>query len=516
MSEPYPKWDNSMPPNQGYELVRSNESKRRTRRLIVILLLLLLLLGLIGYSTYYFILNRKLPLPAAQMAEEVKAPEYLYSISGPAGKDALTRPYGVAVGKNDWVYATDTKADVIKVYESAGKYLFSISKIDDGAEKALKVPAHLAIGPRDELYVSDRRLRAVYVFTAEGKYIRKIAPTKAKDDKLWGPLGIGFDEKGNTYVTDAGRDKSHQVIVFDPAGKEILRFGKTSPGKRMSDFPGDFYFPNGILTSKDGSIYVSDSNNRRVQIFDSAGKFQRLIQTSGIPRGVTMDPQGRLYVVDALSHSVDVFGEDNQRIVGFGESGVGPGQFRYANDIDLDSKGRIYVTDRENHQVQVWGWPVEPVLTDVLPKTTMGWLACLSPLLLLPLLLLLRRRIFVVAPEYMEAVIDAGLLQNMADMRRVRFVVPAEEWDAYSGRMVDGLDVGSVIQPEAYSETDARALMERLHIDRTEGVLLAMAERYKRLCTIDPRLAALAGALRVDVFDLSLLSGKGDGHKRAA
>ncbi|MBE0477198.1 MAG: NHL repeat-containing protein [Coriobacteriia bacterium] len=498
----------AQPSQEAYELVASRETAKRRRRQLFILGILLTLLALVAYATYYYMVNRRLPLPGAEQAEQILPPQFLYAISGPPGADALARPIGVAVGKDDLVYATDTKARVVRVYTSDGKYRFTISEIADGEDTALQAPAHLAVGPGDDLYVSDRRLRAVYVFDADGKYKRKILPD-GPEAEFWAPLGMGFDAEGNLYVTDAGINEKHRVIVFDPSGREIRRFGKTGRAEIMSDFPGQFYFPNGAVIAEDGSVFISDSNNRRVQVFTPTGEYERILRTSGIPRGVAIDEQARLYVVDALSHSVDVFDLSGKLLTGFGSGGVGPGQFRYANDVALDSRGRIYVSDRENHQIQVWGWPVETLEPPALPGGPLAWLACLAPLLLLPLLLLLRKRTYVLSGDYVEAAVEAGLVERMADMRRTRFVVPLDAWDAYSGRMVEGRDLGQVIQPEAHSDTDARSLQERMNVEHPVAVLLAMGERSKRMCTLDPQLKALAGALNVEVFGLELLTGEG-------
>lgn len=491
-------------PSEAYQIVASREGTRRRRRQLVVLAILLVLLALVAYAAYYYAVNRRLPIPGAEPLEDVATPSYLYSISGPQGSNSLSRPVGVAVGKGDLVYATDTKSRVVRVYTSNGRYQFTISKIADGKVTSLKAPAHLAIGPGDDLYVSDRTLRAVYVFDATGRYKRKIVP-QGLDAETWGPLGMGFDKSGNVYVTDAGTEETHRVIVFDPSGREIRRFGKTGRAETMSDFPGQFYFPNGVIVVPDGSIYISDSNNRRVQIFSPTGEFERILRTSGIPRGIVMDEQDRLYVVDALSHSIDVLDLKGQRLTGFGTNGVGPGQFRYANDIALDSRGRIYVSDRENHQIQVWGWPVGALEPPALPGGPLGWLACLAPLLLLPLLPLLRKRTYVLSSEFIEAAVAAELVDRMANMRRTRFVVPVDEWDPYKGRIVQGHDLGELIQPEAFSDADAKSLIERMHVGRRIAVLLAVAERSKRLCSLDPQIVALAGALNVRVHGLELL-----------
>lgn len=475
------------------------DSRRSQLRKLVLLALLLLLLALVAWATYSYITNRSLKLPRLTGQEEVLPPEYLFSISGPVGADALTRPVGVAVGRNDFVYATDTKADVVRVFNSQGRYQFSFGEIDDGDKKKLGAPAYVVVDEQENVYVSDRALRAIYVFTPAGEYLRKIVPDDEEKAKTFGPLGMGFDADGNLYVTDVGDTRNHRLVVFNPQGKEIKRFGTTGQAGQMSDLPGKFYFPNGIVVPDE--IFIGDSDNRRVQVFDKQGVFDRFIRTSGIPRGMVVDTQDRLYVVDALSHSVDVYSLEGEIIVSFGKNGVGPGEFRFANAIALDSEERIYITDRENNQIQVWAWPSDAIVVPGAPETAAGWLACLSPLLLLPLIWLLRRRRkVVVTPDFVDAVIEAGEF-DLLRTRRFKLVTTEAIWPEFEGRVEDGTELAELISAEEHSDTDARDLVSRLGVTYDEAALLVVAKRAKRIGTEDVRIASFAAALGVATYN---------------
>lgn len=491
--------DNVTDPMVTTEFPSSSPRNRRssTVKKIVMLVILLLLLTLVLWSTWYYMNNRRLPIPRIDSSAEktVAPPEYLFSISGPPGTNALTRPVGVAVTKDDLVFATDTEAGVVRVYSTEGRYKFTI-------KDQLQAPAHLAIGPDGNVYVSDRRVRAILVYTTDGTFVRKIVPG-LPDSKTWSPLAMTWDAEGNLYVTDVGQTNNHRVIVFKPDGKELRRFGKTGRANQMSDLPGQFYFPNGIVVSKDGRLFVGDSNNRRIQVYKPDGTFDYLIRTSGIPRGLTIDKQGRLYAVDALAHSADVYTLEGERIVSFGGQGVGPGQFRYANDIALDKAGRIYVSDRENHQIQVWAWPEAEIVVPGAPQTTSQWATlCASPLLLLPLLIWWwRRKRFVVTEDFVDELERRGLIGRM-ERRRWKWQTPESVWPVFKGRVVDGVDLGSLIEGVEHSDADARDLVARMGVSYADATLLVVAKRAKRLCTEDARIASFAGALDIEVMDV--------------
>lgn len=475
-------------------------SRRATIRKWVVLALLLLLLALIVWATVYYIQNRRLPIPQLQSdTEEIVPPEYLFSIAGPQGENALTRPVGVAIGRDDLVYTSDTHADVIRVYSSEGRYRFSFSAVDDGTNTELQAPAYVVADAEDNIYVSDRRLRGVYVFDPDGNYVRRIAP-EGEAAQTFGPLGMAFDTAGNLYVTDVGDTLQHRIVVFDPSGAEIMRFGTTGEAGQMSDLPGNFYFPNGVAVSDDSRLMIGDSNNRRVQVFSTEGDFDYFIRTSGIPRGMVIDDEDRLYVVDALSHTTDVYSLSGDRIVSFGTEGVGPGQFRYANDIALDSAGRIYLTDRENNQIQVWAWPEAEIVVPGLPTTALGWVACFSPLLLLPLLLLFRRKKFAVTEDFVGRMVEADALESMRK-RRFKFVTTESRWPAFEGRVENGVDLGQLISAQAHSDSDARDLVERLKVTYEQAAILVLAKRAGRLCTEDAGLASYGAALEIETLD---------------
>ena len=477
-------------------------------RKIVALAVALVLLALTLYAIYAYNSSRHLTPPDIALTglNEVSPPEYLYSISGPEGADALQAPIGVDVSSDDLVYVTDTAAGAVRVYTVDGDYRFSFSEISDGKRKTLGTPVYVKVSSIGEVYVSDRRRRAVYVFSEDGVYLRKVTPADAGEARLWGPLALALDEDDDLWVSDVGHSDFHQIIEFDREGDEIGRFGKSGQAERVSDIPGRFLFPNGIVV-RDGFVYVADSNNQRVQVFDEDGRFDHIVQTSGIPRGLDMDDRGRLYVADALAHQGDVYLTTGERIASFGGQGVGPGQFRYTNDLALDRRGRIYLTDRVNHRVQVWGWPeAPPGIAEVAGRPALWPLLAL--LLLSPLLLLLRRRRFVVTEDFLEVMAATGLISYMeAGMRwswrkrRWLWVVPAEESALYQGRELGGVALDDLLTAWEHSESDVLDLMRRHGLQRPTAVLLVVAKRAGTLCTQSPALALTGRTVGVAAYD---------------
>mgnify|MGYP001572107588 CR=1 FL=1 len=286
-------------------------------------------------------------LPAAGDQASTDSAAYVRSIDG------VARPLGVAVASDGKIYVTEGAGERnTRVFDQQGNQLLSLAP--PNAEAGASVPVYVAIGPAQEAYVSDLGANAIHVFAPGGAYIRDVAPPPSETDGTWYPLGLAFAVDGSLFVTEVTPGK-HRVMVFDPAGDLRLTFGKEGKGD------GEFSFPNAVVVDRRGRIYVSDSNNGRVQVFDAAGKLAYKIEGRGdagvgLPRGLATDGRDRLYVADTLSGLIRVYNVSGAPVLvySFGDAAATDGAARYPNGLALDAGGRLYVADRENNRVQVW------------------------------------------------------------------------------------------------------------------------------------------------------------------
>jgi sugar lactone lactonase YvrE len=111
-----------------------------------------------------------------------------------------------------------------------------------------------------------------------------------------------------------------------------------------------------------GDIYIADTWNQRVQVFDSRYIFLREWQVdawygqSVVNKPyLAVDARGRVYVTDPEGYGVDVFGQDGEVVATFGMYGVEEGAFSLPTGIDVDDQGRIYVTDTDGQRVMRFG-----------------------------------------------------------------------------------------------------------------------------------------------------------------
>lgn len=336
--------------NRGESLRRMQryyrEADRFTRRKIALLTLLVLLLMGMG-GTWAFYLRTRKPLtsilpPAVSVAQGLK-PHYLFSIYG------LQRPLGVAATPaGDRIYVTESDGErLTKAFDRNGNLLFTFAL--PGTNPLGRAPVYVAVAPDGSVYVSDRRQHTISVYDSQGNHQKMLPPPDGGD--FWAPLGLSFAGE-NLYITDVTKDE-HRILVYDIQGQFQRTFGQEGTES------GQFWFPNAVEVDGEGRIYVSDSNNRRLQVFDSQGQLLYAIGGFNLPHGTAIDDEGRLFIVDAIGQRIWAYNLNNQPLellYEFGDQGVGDGQFNYPNDIAVDQTGRLYITDRENNRVQVWSF----------------------------------------------------------------------------------------------------------------------------------------------------------------
>lgn len=216
---------------------------------------------------------------------------------------------------------------------------------------------------RDEnVFVADRTSGAVFVYDREGKLLRKIGEKVLEE-----PTAIAIDRRAQILYVVSGATKGdldHRVEAFSLAGKHLRTIGKRGDG------PGEFNFPSALAVAPDGTLYVSDMLNFRVQQLDSTGQllgsFGQL-GTGGVGafdkiKGIGFDSFGDVYVVDSMQ-GVQILNPNRKPLLMFGQ----PPFMNVPGPIVIDSKNRIFVADfglNGVHEFQL----VNTTAADVLPK----------------------------------------------------------------------------------------------------------------------------------------------------
>ena len=162
------------------------------------------------------------------------------------------------------------------------------------------------------------------------------------------PQFVGVSDDGSIFVSDFGNKR---IQKFSSSGEYITDWG--SSGKQL----GNFYNPSGIAVDGD-SVFVADRDLNRIQKFSLDGEFVTSWGKQGTSEGQFMYPagidahNGLVYVVDTGNQRIQIFSSNGDFVSSFGSSGLGPGQFLNAVGIDIDNDGNVYVTDKGNHKIE--------------------------------------------------------------------------------------------------------------------------------------------------------------------
>lgn len=203
--------------------------------------------------------------------------------------------------------------------------------------------------------VGDTGTRQVHVYSFEGRWVGDLvvtdADTKTRGGALTKPSGIAIDLKGRVYVVDSS---DPYVRVFDSRGIFL---------KDFCNIQGKEGGIQGIAVDSTGLIYLSDATNACVQVFQSElGLWMRKVECKGkagegmqLPAGVAIDRSNQLYCADYGASRIFVFSKTGNLLRSFGSKGNGPGQFNVPRSVAVDKNDKIYVLDSLNHRIQVFG-----------------------------------------------------------------------------------------------------------------------------------------------------------------
>lgn len=141
-------------------------------------------------------------------------------------------------------------------------------------------------------------------------------------------------------------------------GKDSLQLEFSHKIGQVGAGKGQFYQPRGLAIYQ-GLIFVADTQNQRIQVFNKMGDWQYLIRAGSqqdalkAPCAVTVSRQGQIYVVDSGTSRVAIFDQSGRFIRSFGSHGKNRGEFANPYGIAISSKDEVYVADTENARIQV-------------------------------------------------------------------------------------------------------------------------------------------------------------------
>ena len=260
----------------------------------------------------------------------------------------LLAPYGMAVNSKGDLYVADQKVGAIFVFNTETK---DTTLIANGRDASFAWLNGLAFDDDDRLFVTDGKMKRVLVFDKKHKVVDQIR------EGLIDPVGIAVDtENRQLYVVDTQAD---QVVVYDADTlKEKRRIG-TGGKKHELNTPGNFSLPSFVALDKDNNVYVTDTMNYRVEIFDADGnfisQFGKHCDGPGCfshPKGIAVDCDGHIWVADPMLDLLQAFNKDGELLGLVGGHGNNLGQFSSLDGVYIDKNNRIFTSEQYPGRVQ--------------------------------------------------------------------------------------------------------------------------------------------------------------------
>ncbi len=259
---------------------------------------------------------------------------------------ALAKPFGVAADSKGRIYAADTGNAQVFVFDRNQKLVqFLPGKFT--------VPIAVTVDDADRLFVVDSKQHGVCAFSPAWELEAMFG-----EEQLERPVAAAVDNENRfLYVVDAGASR---VAVFDADKFTFLRY-LGGPSDPLDPLEGTFATPLGVAVDGDGNVFVTDTLNDRVQMFDADGNFVQMFGKQGITpgtfmraKGIAVDSDGHLYVTDAEFSNVQIFDQQGRTLGVFGSHGTEPGQFSLVTGIFIDAGNNIFVADQWKARVQVF------------------------------------------------------------------------------------------------------------------------------------------------------------------
>jgi parallel beta-helix repeat protein len=209
-------------------------------------------------------------------------------------------------------------------------------------------PRGISVNSTGYVYISDGNLNRIQIFDPTGVFKGKWGTTSDPGDPqpgtFFGAYGTAVDSSDNIYVVDTGND---WIQVFDPSGGNIRHF---------FDYATNGHF--GAVNSS-GYVFISETLPPSIDILGPTGTYvgawselEGNFFAFTQPSGVAVDAADNVYVADIGSDSIQKFAKDGTLITQWGSLGSGNSQFNNPLGIAIDPAGNVYVADSGNNRIQ--------------------------------------------------------------------------------------------------------------------------------------------------------------------
>lgn len=469
-----------------------------SRRLLILLgIVAVLVLALVGF--YVWLVGGS--SAASGSAEEAPSAReglvHVRSIYVYDGSKNIVRPMGLgADGGGFFVTLADT-AKVVE-FDRDGDYVRSWGERGTEAGQFLSPVGVDVDRLAGHVYVADRARLKLIAFDLEGTYLWEMP--------VLNPVSVSVDDNGDVLLATFG-----PVAKFSSEGESLGQIASRGPDA------GQFDYPRQTAPAADGTIYVADTNNARLQavqfegeptatVLWSIGEKPQDAEDAGtrflLPSGVTLASEGQVVLLDSFRHTIEMFEPDTgEHITDFGgeRRGLADATFNFPTNIVHLYDDYFAVTDTGNDRIQIVRLvtPGERQVWNLYP--VLRWLAALP---LLALLFAFGRRRHFISREALARAIDDGNARLLLAATKRPYVLP-DTYEHYADFTEEGVRVGDHLRAlDAHSgevDTAEERLISAASRSRLERIL---ARRHVVVSADEAQAARFADAgARTKLYD---------------
>jgi RHS repeat-associated protein len=283
-----------------------------------------------------------------------------------SGNGQLSSPGGMVIDKQGNIWVTDTENNRVEEFSSGGTFVRQFGSAGTGNGQ-FKKPTGITIDGEGNVWVVDTGNNRIEEFSNTGTYLWRFGV--AGEGKVYGayfnaPTGIAYSPVNSLlYVADSG---NNMIRAFTLKGVIKFRIGPVS-GTAGTE-PGQFSKPEGVTLDPSGNVWIADTGNSRVQEFkaegtspNTPGEFIKQFGSAGSgeeylhqPKGITIGPEGKVFVVDTARGRVVAYSVAGVRQYQFGSTGSGLQNMKTPSALAFDSASNAFVLDTGNSRVEKW------------------------------------------------------------------------------------------------------------------------------------------------------------------
>ncbi len=281
------------------------------------------------------------PTTGVQMVSRTH--EYFGTIgSAGAGDGQMREPSALALDGDENLYLADEKLHRITVFDRDGE--FRASWGTQGSDPGeFDRPCGLLVRG-DTLLVVDSMNHRVQTYSTDGKFLGQWGTHGSGDGEFRLPWGIAEDRDGNILIADWGNDRIQKLT---PDGEHLATFGESGDGE------GQFNRPADVAVDPEGNLYIADWGNQRLQVFDASGEYVDSKRGEAV-----INP----WVTEYLEAQQDEKNARQSFVPHFEVDTDDPSEvsarlepyFWDPCSVTLDDEGRVYVLETCRHRFQVF------------------------------------------------------------------------------------------------------------------------------------------------------------------